>query len=469
MEKYKYLLKNVGIMTLANFGTKILSFLMVPLYTNVLSTEAYGTFDIYQTTLFLIVPVLSLNIADGIMRFSLDEEYDKREVFMVGVRRYVAACLLCVLIVAVNQIFSIIETLTLFSHFFVLYFVTSLMSDILNNYARGIEKVSDVAVGGIIGSVSMLSLNVLFLLVFKQGLVGYFIANCLSFACTDLYLIIKLKIWKVIRWKKENQTLKKEMIAYSVPMGLGNIGWWVNNVSDRYIVTWICGLAANGVYSVAYKIPSLLSMFQQIFNQAWTISAVKEYDQDSAEFYSTIYKAYNMCMVITCSGLILFDKLIAKILFGADFYAAWKYAPFLMISVVFGAMVQLLGGIFSAAKESKAFGNTILIGAVANTVMNIGLVYVCGPLGAAIATSLSYMLIWMLRLYKVTRRMKLNIILHRDVMSYILLYVQAALLVYYSNGWRGYSMQLGVVILVIVLYYKDINRILKKILARIKK
>jgi len=73
MEKYKYLLKNVGIMTLASFGTKILSFLMVPLYTNILSTEAYGTYDIYQTTLFLIVPVLSLNIADGIMRFSLDE------------------------------------------------------------------------------------------------------------------------------------------------------------------------------------------------------------------------------------------------------------------------------------------------------------------------------------------------------------------------------------------------------------
>ena len=69
-------------MTLASFGTKILSFLMVPLYTNILSTEAYGTYDIYQTTLFLIVPVLSLNIADGIMRFSLDETYDKREVLV---------------------------------------------------------------------------------------------------------------------------------------------------------------------------------------------------------------------------------------------------------------------------------------------------------------------------------------------------------------------------------------------------
>ena len=125
MEKYKYLLKNVGIMTLASFGTKILSFLMVPLYTNVLSTEAYGTYDIYQTTLFLLVPVLSLNIADGIMRFSLDEIHNKQDVFMVGVRKYIIACLLCVLIVMINQFFSIIKTLTLFPQFFILYFVTS--------------------------------------------------------------------------------------------------------------------------------------------------------------------------------------------------------------------------------------------------------------------------------------------------------------------------------------------------------
>lgn len=301
-----------------------------------------------------------------------------------------------------------------------------------------------------------------------HAVVGYFVANCLSFASTDLYLLIKLKIWKVISWKPENRSLKKEMVAYSVPMGLGNIGWWINNVSDRYIVTWICGLAANGVYSVAYKIPSLLSMFQQIFNQAWTISAVKEYDQDSSEFYSTIYKAYNMCMVITCAGLILFDKVIAKILFGADFYEAWKYAPFLMISVVFGALVQLLGGIFSAAKESKAFGNTILIGAAANTVMNVAFVYACGPLGAAIATSLSYMLIWVLRLYKVTRQMKLDISLIRDALSYVLLYLQATLLVFYSYNWSGYLIQIGFVVAVFVLYFKELTGVARKVLSRVK-
>ena len=175
-----------------------------------------------------------------------------------------------------------------------------------------------------------------------------------------------------------------------------------------------------------------------------------------------------MCMVITCAGLILFDKVIAKILFGADFYEAWKYAPFLMISVVFGALVQLLGGIFSAAKESKAFGNTILIGAAANTVMNVAFVYACGPLGAAIATSLSYMLIWVLRLYKVTSQMKLDISLIRDALSYVLLYLQATLLVFYSYNWSGYLIQIGFVVAVFVLYFKELTGVARKVLSRVK-
>ena len=96
-------------------------------------------------------------------------------------------------------------------------------------------------------------------------------------------------------------------------------------------------------------------------------------------------------------------------------------------------------------------------------------VYVYGPLGAAIATSLSYMLIWILRLYKVTCRMKLNIMLVRDVLSYIVLYIQATLLVFYSYEWQGYVIQIEMVALVLVLYYRDLRTLFKKILARIKR
>ena len=462
MNKYKYLLKNIGIMTLANLGTKIISFLMVPLYTNILSTNDYGTYDFYQTTLFLLVPIMSFNIADGIMRFLLDNKHDEKEILSIGFIHYIFACLVILILIIINQFTDLIHIFTLYPHFLFLYFCTSLLSDILNSYARGIEKISDVAIGGVIGSVSMISLNILFLITFQMGLVGYFLANCLSFLCTSLFLIFKLKIWKNITLKKVNSSLQNQMIKYSIPMGLGNIGWWVNNVSDRYIVTWICGLAANGVYSVAYKIPSLLSMFQQIFNQAWTISAVKEYDKDNSEFYSSIYNLYNLCMVVTCSILILFDKVIAYLLFGNEFYLAWKYAPFLMISVVFGAMVQLLGGIFSATKQSKEFGNTIMIGAIVNTILNIALVWVFGPLGAALATALSYMLIWGLRLFKIMNIMKLNINLKRDLIAYFILYVQSFILLLNKSIFT-IAILVVLFFLILVLFKKDIFLYLKKI------
>ena len=106
-----------------------------------------------------------------------------------------------------------------------------------------------------------------------------------------------------------------------------------------------CGASITGIYSVSYKIPSLLNLFQNIFNQAWLLSAVKENDETkTTDFYENVYKIYNTGMTVVCSGLLVFNKLIAKILFTNDFYNAWKFAPFLMISVVFGGMCGLLGG-----------------------------------------------------------------------------------------------------------------------------
>ena len=109
------------------------------------------------------------------------------------------------------------------------------MFDILSQFARGTEKILDVGIAGIISSVTMLVSNILFLVYFHMGLTGYFLANCLAYILSDAYLFIRLKIWKYIKVQNINKEVQKEMVKYSVPMGLGNIGWWINNVSDRYI------------------------------------------------------------------------------------------------------------------------------------------------------------------------------------------------------------------------------------------
>ena len=81
--KYKYLAKNIGLLTLSNFATKLLSFFLVPLYTSILTTADYGTYDLFNTTVGVLIPILTLNVQDGVMRFAMDKNYDRRARLLV--------------------------------------------------------------------------------------------------------------------------------------------------------------------------------------------------------------------------------------------------------------------------------------------------------------------------------------------------------------------------------------------------
>lgn len=461
MGKYKYLIKNMGLMTISNFASKILSFLLVPLYTAVLTTNEYGTYDLYTTTAFLLMPIFSVCIAEAVMRFTLDKKSNPKEVFSIGVSIYLKACCIVIILCLLNYVFDIIDIFNLYPMYFVLYFCLCLLSGLLTQFAQGLEKILDVAISGVLSSVTTITLNILLLVVFPLGLRGYFIANCSAFGAVSIYLIFRLKIWKYLAFHLK-YSLKHDMVKYSFPLVLSQIGWWINNVSDRYVVTWLCGAAANGIYSVAYKIPSILNVFQTIFSQAWVLSTVKEVDVKGSNFYTIVYKYYNCGMVIICSLLIAGDKIIANILFSNDFFEAWRYAPFLIISVVFGALSEVFNGIFTAAKNSKIIARTTLCGASINTILNIVLVYIFGPIGAAIATLISYIVVWSIRLRVAKKLVSINIRLIRDISSYIILIVQSIIL-FFNIEIVVYILQLILFFALLLLYIQDIKAVIMQL------
>lgn len=463
--KYKYLIKNVGLMTISNFSSKILSFLLVPLYTSVLTTTEYGTYDFYITTIFLLTPLLSSNILDAVIRYSLDDTNDAKDIFSIGLKYCINADVFCFILVAINQRFEIFDNLTQYPVYFMLYFASSLFSDLMNQFARGMERLFDVAIAGIINSVVIVGLNLYFLLYMQIGLDGYFLAYIIAFLATSIFLALRLKAWNYIKTYGNDLKLKKDMVSYSRPLILQNIGAWINNLSDRYIVTWLCGTAANGIYSVSYKIPSILTVFQTIFNQAWTISAVKSFEEKQDEFYTLIYKAYNLGFVLICSILLILDKYISRILFAQEFYEAWKYAPFLIISVVFSSMAGLVGGIFVAAKRSDKMAKTTTAGAAVNTVLNVAFVWLWGPIGAAMATLISYVLVWATRMIALPELIELKIDLKRDIIVYLILLCQAVMLLFVSNSSILYFGEFILLLVVIYMMRLDIKCYFK-IIAR---
>lgn len=429
-EKFKYLFKNTGLLFVSNFASKMLVFLLVPFYTSILSTSEYGTYDLLYTTIQMLVPIFSLNIADSVMRFLIDASFEKQQKIVRISVKYVVGAI--GIIIGLSYCLSQIGKIHFLEGYFVQFvilFIAYLLYQVATQFARGIDDVKGLAIAGILSTFVMIVLNILFLLIFKLGIIGYFYAMILSLLIPAIYLFYRnnlLKYIKPIKDEVNNDYIEKDMLRYCVPLIFINLSWYINNVSDRYVVTFFSGIEANGVYSAAYKIPAILNAIQVVFIQAWQLSAVKEFGKENVDkFYGKTYQGGQNIMVVLCSGIIVSTKLLSSILFKNDFYEAWIYVPVLVIYIVFNTLSGMIGGVFTASKDTKSLAWSGFVGAIVNIVLNFVLVYIYGPIGAAVATLVSSIVIWIMRMIASRKYVKIkqNYILH--IIQYLILFVQA--------------------------------------------
>lgn len=428
MSKYKELAKNTGIFALANFSSKILIFLLVPIYTRVLTTTEYGFYDLVYTTIQLFVPILTLNISEAVMRFLMKDGVSKKSVFSIAVLDIFIGSIAFALLLLVNNLFSLSGLISQYSIYIFVIFVFYTLNNFLIQFSKGIDKIGVTAISGVISTAVMLAMNVILLVVFDWGLLGFFIANVCGYVIPCIYIVSRLRLWELFEIKIDKK-LQWEMVYYALPLVLNILSWWVNNTSDRYIVTAIVGIQASAIISVAYKIPQILSTISAIFIQSWQISAIKiQEDKSDTTFVSNMLLYYNALLLIIASGIILFVKPISNILFGISFYSAWELVPFLIISSLFNAISGCIGAIMGAKMDTHNIAKSALVGMIANIILNIVLTFLMGPQGITISTLIASFLIFYMRKDSVK---EINSETYRAIyLSWILLVVEACLLIY---------------------------------------
>ena len=213
-----------------------------------------------------------------------------------------------------------------------------------------------------------------------------------------------------------------------------------------------------------------MNIFQTIFSQAWTLSATQDFDpKDRHGFFAKTYGYYNFGMTTICSLLIVGDRFMASFLYAKNFYVAWATVPFLLISIVFGALSGYVGGVFSAVKDSKKIALSTVIGAVVNILLDFVLVYEFKSVGAAIANMVSYWLVWFIRIRQLRSFMTIRINLKRDYFAYLILMVQSILLLFFvEESVPLYLSEIGLFLLLIVLFHSEAMQLLKKALHFIR-
>lgn len=464
--KYRYLAGNIALFSVSNFVSKILVFLLVPLYTGVLSTYEYGVADILQVTLLLLVPALTENMGEAALRFGLEETQKRGSILKCGLKSVARADVIAAVIAVIVMMFAPDEIKT-YALYFALMFASNSLYEYLILYFQGSELVPIVVMGSVCSTVVMIACNLIFLLVIKTGLSGYIFSQVIAYAfAAGLMLLLARPVLKEMSFKRD-EVLEKEMFTYGRPMLAYSTASWVNNAADRYIVAALCGAAVNGVYGVAYKIPAILMVFQRVFAQAWQMSATKSHNEgEGGKFFSSMYTAYNVIMVVGCSLLIFIVKPLSHVLFRKDFFEAWRYVPPLLISVIFGALTGFLGSICLAHKDSKSMGIATGIGAVANVVLNLASIPYFGAMGAAWATAFSYFLMSFMALRFVGKHEEIKHNALRDYISYVLLVIEAVLMITGIN----YSIWIcsTIVVMILAMYYAEIGEIVLKLKNMLK-
>ena len=269
----------------------------------------------------------------------------------------------------------------------------------ISNYIKGCRKTKIFAIQGLVYTVAFISLNIIFLLYMRIGLPGYLLSIIIASTVSSIYMLLTSKCYLDLYPFAFDKQACKEMLQYSLPMIPTTVAWWINASADRYMILSFIGVDANGLYGVAHKIPTILTTFTYIFSQAWRISAISTYsDSDKQKYYSNVYKFYSLVCMYGCLGLVVISDLLAKLLFKSEFYQAWTLIPPLVIAALFEANSGFLASIYSAAKKTKFLSVSVGIGALLNICLNFILIPYVGAMGAAFATMLSFISVWIIRL-----------------------------------------------------------------------
>ncbi|WP_192983302.1 lipopolysaccharide biosynthesis protein [Marinilactibacillus psychrotolerans] len=429
----KSLVKNTLIISLGTFLPRLTSIITLPILTAFLTNAEYGTLDLINTLVSLLLPVATLQIQLAAFRFLIDHrnKHEKSSKIITNIVVFIAATSLITLTI----LFFSLHLLSIKIRVLIcLYFFIDIFYITLQQIARGLSKNRLYSESAIVQSLINLFMLILTVYYFDSGLLGAILSLFSATLLATIFLITRGQIISFINFKLISKTTIKKMISYSWPMVPNSLSLWVVNLSDRLIITGFLGIEANAIYAVSNKIPSLFSIVQTAFVFAWQESAsIASKDEDSAAYYTSMFDNVYCVLIGLMSLLIAVTPILFSLLIQGEYEASYYQMPILFLGMLFSSLSSFMGGIYIAYLKTKSVGVTTIGAALLNLTINILLVNHIGIYAASISTLVSYLGLLIFRMIDLRKILKIN------------------------YNWTKVSFLLGILIFMSILSYQKIN------------
>lgn len=418
MSTFQRLFKQTFVYGLATVLPRMLSFILVPLYTDILPADEYGAVSFVFAYIVMFNVLLAYGMETAFFRF-FNTAPDKQHVSSTS-----AISIAISSIVAILLGFVFIDTLSYWLEIKVEYLKLVLWILVLDAlviipfaWLRATEQSLRYAVLKILNVFVNLSLNIILLLyvsdlakhfsvlevfVIENFEINYiFISNLVASALT---LVFILPFYVKIQYSFDTNLWKK-MMRYALPVLVAGIAFSVNETFDRILLKYLLpediAEAAIGVYSACYKLALFMTLFATAFRLGIEPFFFKHAaHQDAPETFATITKYFVILGSLIMLGVIVFLPLL-KVLIVRDpeYWEALNIVPLILLANFCLGIYHNLSVWYKVTDKTKFGAYISVVGAVLTLVINFVFIPHLSYMASAIATLVAYSTMMLLSYY----------------------------------------------------------------------
>ena len=426
-------MKDIGVYAIGNIGSKIITFLMVPMYTYFIhDTSDFGYYDLCLTVCLLLIPFVTLQLRDGAFRFLLDcDDETQRKSIVTFVSHSMVTT---VGVSAIIAVFMALFTSVQYLGYALGLLIAMSLQEVYSQVFRGLGNNRAFVTVGILSALGIGVFSIIFVAGLGWGIRGIFLANIVARVLALLIVEAKVRlISRHTQWHISTRQVGRDILRYTLPLLPGSLCWWLTGSSDRLFITHYLGLDINGVYAVAIRFTGIINTLAIIFYQAWQETAILQYNSpDRDRFFSKMFNSYIFLLALILVGYAFMLKINYGWLVASEYSESLNYIYPLGLSAVIFALAAFFDMGYQCAKDTPRTLPAIVLAAVVNVALNFALIKPLGVYGVIITQLVTYLVLFTYRWHDMKRYfvLKMN---PRTLVPVIVLIV-SAIPFYYSHS-----------------------------------
>jgi O-antigen/teichoic acid export membrane protein len=410
----KNLSKHSFVYMLGSVASRMVGFVMIPVYTRFLTPADYGVLELVSLTIDIVGMFAALGIHSAITRFYFDykDQDDRNEVITTALisTLILASIPTAILIYRADLLSNLVFGAGQYSYYFQLLLLANFLDMVVMvpMTVLTIREKSKTYVGFALLRLALsLSLNIYFVIVLELGVVGILYSSLISISVSTVLLTIV-----VMRRFRFRFSLAKaiKMLKFGLPLVIAALGTFVLNFADRYFLEHFGTLRMVGLYAVGYKFALGLSeLLHRPFILMWNVFMFKIADRDDAkEMYARVMTYNSFVVIFLALGMAVLIKDVLRVIVAPDFTEAHKIVPLILAGFYFYYMMPILDVGIMLTKKTHLRAINVIVAALVNLALNYFLISRFDMMGAAGATFLSYSFLAILTLFVSGRVFKVN-------------------------------------------------------------